>query len=325
MVNVSKTKLSIEETGKLADVIQAEVGKVVLGKQQNIEMLMAAVLANGNILFEDFPGLAKTLMSNTLADTLGCKFKRIQFTPDLLPADLTGSYLFHQHSGEMVFRPGPVHTQVLLADEINRTPPKTQAALLEAMQEHRVSVAGKYYDLPEPFHVLATQNPLELEGTYPLPEAQLDRFFMQVDVDYPDLEGERQIIVNTTGTIVPEPVQVMDAKALVEAQGLVRHVPVGESVAEAILELVRAGRPETSDIEDVKKSVSWGPGPRATQALMLGVRARSVIEGRLAPSIDDVLALVHPILRHRMALTFSARAEGVTLRSIIDRLCDRIA
>ncbi|PPR57858.1 MAG: hypothetical protein CFH04_02213, partial [Alphaproteobacteria bacterium MarineAlpha3_Bin3] len=220
---------------------------------------------------------------------------------------------------------GPVFCQLLMADEINRASPRTQSALLQAMQEPRVSVAGKYYDLPEPFHVLATQNPLELEGTYPLPEAQLDRFFMQVDVDYPDLEGERQIIVNTTGTIVPEPVQVMDAKALIEAQGLVRHVPVGESVAEAILELVRAGRPETSDIEDVKKSVSWGPGPRATQALMLGVRARSVIEGRLAPSIDDVLALVHPILRHRMALTFSARAEGVTLRSIIDRLCDRIA
>ncbi|MGH6662662.1 MAG: AAA family ATPase, partial [Rhodospirillales bacterium] len=211
------------------------------------------------------------------------------------------------------------------ADEINRASPRTQSALLQAMQEGRVSVAGQYHALPVPFHVLATQNPLELEGTYPLPEAQLDRFFMQVDVDYPDLEAERQIIINTTGTLEPTPVKVMDAKTLIAAQRLVRHVPVGESVSEAILDLVRAGRPESSDIEDVRKHVSWGPGPRATQALMLGSRARAVIEGRLAPSIDDVLALAHPILRHRMALNFAARAEGVSLAGIIDRLCERVA
>ncbi|HJO75015.1 MAG TPA: MoxR family ATPase, partial [Rhodospirillales bacterium] len=223
------------------------------------------------------------------------------------------------------FIKGPVFCQLLLADEINRASPRTQSALLQAMQEHRVSVAGHYHDLPVPFHVLATQNPLELEGTYPLPEAQLDRFFMQVDVEYPDLKAEREIMINTTGIIESEPDQVMDAKTLIEAQKLVRQVPVGESVAEAILELVRAGRPESSDIDDVKAHVSWGPGPRATQALMLGVRARAVIQGRLAPSIDDVLALVHPILRHRMALTFAARAEGVTLGHIIDRLCERVA
>jgi MoxR-like ATPase len=212
-----------------------------------------------------------------------------------------------------------------MADEINRASPRTQSALLQAMQEGRVSVAGQYHALPTPFHVLATQNPLELEGTYPLPEAQLDRFFMQVDVDYPDLATERQIVINTTGTIEQTPVKVMDAASLMKAQRLVRHVPVGESVSECILDLVRAGRPESSDIEDVKKHVSWGPGPRATQALMLGVRARAVIESRLAPSMDDVLALAHPILRHRMALTFAARAEGVTLGAIIDRLCERVA
>ena len=193
------------------------------------------------------------------------------------------------------------------------------------MQEHRVSVAGQYHNLPEPFHVLATQNPLELEGTYPLPEAQLDRFFMQVTIDYPELEAEREIIVQTTGTHEPEPIQVMDGQTLLEAQRLVRQVPVGESVTEAILDLVRAGRPESTDIEDVRNHVSWGPGPRASQAVMLGARARGVIEGRLSPSIDDVLALAHPILRHRMALTFAARAEGVTLSGIIDRLCERIA
>ena len=211
-----------------------------------------------------------------------------------------------------------------MADEINRASPRTQSALLQAMQEHRVSVAGEYHALPEPFHVLATQNPLEQEGTYPLPEAQLDRFFMQVDVDYPALAAEREILINTTGAEETRPEQVMTPEALMEGQRLVRRVPVGESVAEAILELVRAGRPESSDIDEVREHVSWGPGPRASQALMLGVRARAVIEGRLAPSVDDVLALAHPILRHRMALSFAARAEGVTLASIIDRLCERL-
>jgi MoxR-like ATPase len=235
--------------------------------------------------------------------------------------------LEESETGQRSFRfiKGPVFCQLLLADEINRASPRTQSALLQAMQEHRVSVAGQYHNLPEPFHVLATQNPLELEGTYPLPEAQLDRFFMQVTIDYPDLEAEREIIVQTTGIQVPVPIQVMNGQTLLEAQRLVRQVPVGESVTEAILDLVRAGRPESTDIEDVRKHVSWGPGPRASQALMLGARARAVIEGRLSPSIDDVLALAHPILRHRMALSFAARAEGVTLSGIIDRLCERIA
>ena len=210
--------------------------------------------------------------------------------------------------------------QLLMADEINRASPRTQSALLQAMQEHRVSVAGHYYPLPTPFHVLATQNPLEQEGTYPLPEAQLDRFLMQVDVEYPDLQAERRVLLATTGPVEEAPVRVMDGAQLLEAQRLIRHVPVGESVVEAILELVRAGRPETSPLAEVAAHVAWGPGPRASQALMRAVRARAVIQGRLAPSVDDVVALAHPVLRHRMALTFTARAEGVAIGEIIDRL-----
>ena len=219
---------------------------------------------------------------------------------------------------------GPVFCQVLMADEINRASPRTQSALLQAMQENRVSVAGEYHNLPKPFHVLATQNPLEQEGTYPLPEAQLDRFFMQINVDYPDLAAEREILVNTTGVEDSRPKRVMTPKMLNAGQQLVRRVPVGETVAEAILELVRSGRPKLSGTDVIREKVAWGPGPRASQALMLGVRARAVIKGRLSPSIDDVLALAHPILRHRMALTFAARAEGITLSEVIDRLCERV-
>ena len=215
--------------------------------------------------------------------------------------------------------------QLLMADEINRASPRTQSALLQAMQEHRVSVAGHYHALPSPFHVLATQNPLEQEGTYPLPEAQLDRFFMQVDVGYPLREAERQVLIMTTGPSDGEPRQVMTGAELLAAQRLIRHMPVGESVVEAILDLVRAGRPETSDEPSVRSHVSWGPGPRAAQTLMLAVRARAVGQGRLAPSIDDVLALAHPVLRHRMALSFAARAEGISIGGIIDTLCKRIA
>ena len=245
-----------------------------------------------------------------------------------MPADILGSEVLEEsESGRRSFRfiKGPVFCQLMMADEINRASPRTQSALLQAMQERRVSVAGQYHPLPLPFHVLATQNPLEQEGTYPLPEAQLDRFFMQVDVDYPDAEAERRILVETTGVVEQKPRQVIDAEALLEAQKLVRHIPVGESVTQAILELVRQGRPETTALPEVRNTVSWGPGPRASQALMLGIRARAVIEGRLAPSVDDVLALAHPILRHRMALTFAARAEGATIGGIIDRLCEGIA
>ena len=334
----SKDATSLDNSEKLIDAIDQlgrdivaardGIGRFIYGQARVVEETLITLLAGGHLLLIGVPGLGKTRLVEVLGGVFGLDARRVQFTPDLMPADILGSEVLEEsETGRRSFRfiKGPVFCQLLMADEINRASPRTQSALLQAMQEGRVSVAGQYHALPVPFHVLATQNPLELEGTYPLPEAQLDRFFMQVDVDYPDLEAERQIIINTTGTLEPTPVKVMDAKTLIAAQRLVRHVPVGESVSECILDLVRAGRPESSDIEDVKKHVSWGPGPRATQALMLGVRARAVIEGRLAPSMDDVLALAHPILRHRMALTFAARAEGVTLGAVIDRLCERVA
>jgi len=319
---------AIDKLGRDISAARGGIGKVIFGQDRVIEETLITILAGGHLLLIGVPGLGKTRLVETLGTVFGLDDRRLQFTPDLMPSDILGSEVLEESdTGQRSFRfiKGPVFCQLLLADEINRASPRTQSALLQAMQEHRVSVAGHYHDLPVPFHVLATQNPLELEGTYPLPEAQLDRFFMQVDVDYPDIDAERQIMIRTTGAPEASPAKVMNADTLIEAQKLIRQVPVGESVAEAILEMVRAGRPEGSDIVDVQNHVSWGPGPRATQALMLGVRARAVIEGRLAPSIDDVLALAHPILRHRMALTFSARAEGVTLGRIIDRMCERVA
>ncbi|MDD9876904.1 MAG: MoxR family ATPase [Magnetovibrio sp.] len=318
---------AVDKLGRDLATARRAIGGFIFGQDTVIEETLITLLAGGHVLLIGVPGLGKTRLVETLGTVFGLDSRRVQFTPDLMPADILGSEVLEESdTGRRGFRfiKGPVFCQVLMADEINRASPRTQSALLQAMQEHRVSVAGEYHALPEPFHVLATQNPLEQEGTYPLPEAQLDRFFMQVDVDYPALAAEREILINTTGAEETRPEQVMTPEALMEGQRLVRRVPVGESVAEAILELVRAGRPESSDIDEVREHVSWGPGPRASQALMLGVRARAVIEGRLAPSVDDVLALAHPILRHRMALSFAARAEGVTLASIIDRLCERL-
>ena len=313
--------------GRLADV-RAAIGRVIFGQRPVIEETLITLLAGGHVLLIGVPGLGKTRLVETLGTVFGLDERRVQFTPDLMPADILGSEVLEEaESGRRSFRfiKGPVFSQLLMADEINRASPRTQSALLQAMQERRVSVAGQYHELPTPFHVLATQNPLELEGTYPLPEAQLDRFFMQIDVGYPDPDDERTILTMTTGAHDERPRQVMNGTSLLQAQSLVRHVPVGESVVEAILKLVRSGRPESTTIDDVRKHVSWGPGPRASQALMLGVRARAVADNRLAPSIDDVLALAHPILRHRMALNFAARAEGVTIAQIIDRLCQGIA
>ncbi|MGE4562513.1 MAG: MoxR family ATPase [Rhodospirillales bacterium] len=304
------------------------IGQCIFGQDRVIEETLVTLVSGGHLLLIGVPGLGKTKLVETIGTVFGLDDRRVQFTPDLMPADILGSEVLEEsETGKRSFRfiRGPVFCQVLLADEINRASPRTQSALLQAMQEHRVSVAGQYHDLPTPFHVLATQNPLEQEGIYPLPEAQLDRFFMQVDIEYPDLKAERDILIHTTGSNDDTPVQVMDAEALMAGQRLVRRIPVGESVVSAILNLVRAGRPESTDVDDVNKHVSWGPGPRASQAMMLGARARAVIQGRLAPSGDDVLALAHPILRHRMALSFAARAEGVRLRSIIDKLCERVA
>ncbi len=313
-------------SNKFTDV-RNNVGRIIFGQQRVVEETLITLLAGGHVLLIGVPGLGKTRLVETLGTVLGLAERRVQFTPDLMPADILGSEVLEEaDDGKRSFRfiQGPVFCQLLMADEINRASPRTQSALLQAMQERRVSIAGHYHDLPSPFHVLATQNPLEQEGTYPLPEAQLDRFLMQIDIDYPQLAAEREILTATTGANEEQPSKVLEAAELIAAQRMVRHVPVGESVMSAILEMVRSGRPTSSDIPDVIEHVAWGPGPRASQALMLAVRARAVIQGRLAPSIDDVLALAHPLLRHRMALNFAARAEGVTLEQIIDKLAARV-
>ena len=304
--------------------VRSKVGEFIFGQQEVVDQTLITLLAGGHALLIGVPGLAKTRLVETLGTIMGLGDKRVQFTPDLMPADIIGSEVLEEsEGGQRAFRfiPGPVFCQLLMADEINRASPRTQSALLQAMHERQVSVAGIRHPLPRPFHVLATQNPIEQEGTYPLPEAQLDRFLMQVDVTYPDLDAERRMLMATTGAAEGVPVAVMTADELLAAQRLVRRIPVGESVVEAILGLVRAGRPETTDIADVRDGVAWGPGPRASQALMLTVRVKALLEGRLSPSVDDVLELAGPTLRHRMALNFAARAEGVTLPSLIDRLC----
>ncbi|HEX9646745.1 MAG TPA: MoxR family ATPase [Alphaproteobacteria bacterium] len=309
--------------GKMAEV-RRQVGKRIFGQHGVVDLTLITLLSGGHALVVGVPGLAKTRLTETLGQVIGLSEKRIQFTPDLMPADIIGSEVLEEsETGRRSFRfiNGPVFCQLLMADEINRASPRTQSALLQAMQENEVSVAGIRHKLPHPFHVLATQNPLEQEGTYPLPEAQLDRFLMQIDIDYPDADDERRMILATTGIEESEPRQAMTADELIAAQRIVREVPVGDSVVDAILTLVRAGRPGNSDIELVRDSVSWGPGPRASQALMLASRARAILDGRLSPSIDDVLALAGPVLRHRMDITFSARADGVTIDRVIGAMC----
>ncbi|HXY98657.1 MAG TPA: MoxR family ATPase [Stellaceae bacterium] len=313
----------IDALGQRLAQVRERIGSVIFGQREVIDQALITLLAGGHALLIGVPGLAKTRLVETLGTVLGLEDKRIQCTPDLMPADILGSEVLEEsESGRRSFRfiPGPVFCQLLMADEINRASPRTQSALLQAMQEGRVSVAGQYHPLPRPFHVLATQNPLEQEGTYPLPEAQLDRFLLQIDVGYPDLAAEREMLIATTG-IAEEPIgTVLSGEELLAAQRLVRRVPVGESVVEAILKLVRAGRPDETDIAEARQHVAWGPGPRASQALMLACRARALLDGRLAPSIDDVVALAPPVLRHRMALNFAARADGVTMAQLIDRL-----
>jgi MoxR-like ATPase len=318
----------IEALGQRLRQVRQSIGRVIFGQHTTIDQTLITLLAGGHALLIGVPGLAKTRLVETLGIVIGLDDKRVPCTPDLMPADIVGSEVLEESdTGRRSFRfiQGPVFCQLLMADEINRASPRTQSALLQAMQEHRVSVAGPYHPLPAPFHVLATQNPLEQEGTYPLPEAQLDRFLMEVDVPYPDLEAERQMLIVTTGPQEDKAVEVMTAEELLAAQRLVRRVPVGESVVNAILALVRSGRAESSDIDEVRRHVAWGPGPRASQALMLACRARAVLDGRFAPSIDDVLALAYPVLRHRMALSFAARADGVTLDDVIGRLCAPLA
>ena len=322
---------TIEKAAKTAstklETAKENIGQVIYGQDAVIDLALTALLSGGHALLIGVPGLAKTLLVETLGTVLGLDDKRVQFTPDLMPGDILGSEVLEETTkGKRAFRfiPGPVFTQLLMADEINRASPRTQSALLQAMQEKFVTVAGERHDLPAPFHVLATQNPIEQEGTYPLPEAQLDRFLLRIDVDFPTRDTERDILVRTTGANQAVAKKAMTPKQLIEMQDLVRKLPVGEKVLEAILTLVRNARPDQTEIESVRDAVSWGPGPRAGQALMLATRARALIDGRLAPSIDDVLALASPILKHRMALNFAARADGQTLDSVIETLKDSI-
>jgi MoxR-like ATPase len=305
--------------------LRAQLRTRIIGQEALIDRLIIALLGDGHLLVEGAPGLAKTTAIKELAARIEGDFHRVQFTPDLLPADLTGTEIYRPQDGSFQFQKGPIFHNLLLADEINRAPAKTQAALLEVMQEHQVTLEGSSMQVPTPFMTLATQNPIEQEGTYPLPEAQLDRFLMEIGIGYPDLEAERQMLIATTGAEQDEAVPVMTPDELIAAQRLVRRVPVGESVVEAILALVRMGRPEVSELSEVRAQVAWGPGPRASQSLMLAVRAQALLDGRLAPSIDDVVELAGPVLRHRMALNFAARAEGITVDDIIERLCQPFA
>ncbi len=305
--------------------LKDEIGLKIFGQDQVIEQTLITVLAGGHALLIGVPGLAKTRLAETLGIVLGLSEKRIQFTPDLMPADILGSEILEKgDDGKQHFHfiKGPVFSQLLMADEINRASPRTQSALLQAMQEKQVTIAGVPYDLPAPFHVLATQNPIDQEGTYPLPEAQLDRFLMQIDVDYPDSDTERRILLETTSNHESEIHPILNGAELIRAQELVRDIPVSDHVIEAILTLVRSARPESSDNSLVTQYLTWGPGPRASQALILAVRAKALLDGRYSPSIDDVISLALPILKHRMALSYSARAENLTVEKIISVLLE---
>ena len=318
---------AIEALGdKLAQARQA-IAPRFIGQETVVDLSLVALLSGGHALLVGLPGLGKTRLVETLARVMGLDWNRIQFTPDLMPADILGSEVLDvDDAGKRAFRfiDGPVFCQLLMADEINRASPRTQSALLQAMQEREVTVAGQHRPLGVPFHVLATQNPIEQEGTYPLPEAQLDRFLVQIDVEYPDRDTEREILIATTGSAEAEVSAVFDPASLLAAQALIRRMPVGDSVVVAILDLVRACRPGTAESDPaVTDSLSWGPGPRAAQALMLAVRARALLQGRLAPSAEDVAALARPVLTHRMALSFAARARGETLPDLIDRVAGR--
>jgi MoxR-like ATPase len=323
----------VAQVTKLADArrrIVEEVKKRIVGQDEVIELMLVSLFARGHGLFVGVPGLAKTLLITTLAEVLSLRSNRIQFTPDLMPSDITGTDVLEEDpsTGARSFRfvPGPVFTNVLLADEINRTPPKTQAALLQAMAEGRVTASGKTYPLEPPYLVFATQNPIEQEGTYPLPEAQLDRFLFQIDVGYPTEEEEVEIVRRTTSPLGPPPQHVLDREEILALQELVPRVPVAPHVVEHAVALVRASRPDQEGApETVKSYVAFGAGPRASQALIVGAKARAVLDGRFAAEVDDVRALAHPVLRHRVVASFRAEAEGVKATDVIDAVLEAVA
>jgi len=318
----------IEALGERLAEAKTSITKRFIGQERVVDLTLSALLCGGHGLLIGLPGLGKTRLVGTLSTVMGLNGARIQFTPDLMPADILGSEVLEtSEDGSRAFRfiEGPIFCQLLMADEINRASPRTQSALLQAMQEKSVTIAGEAHALTPPFHVLATQNPIEQEGTYPLPEAQLDRFLVQINVPYPDRKTERDILIATTGLQEDEAHQVFTAEQLIAAQNTVRRMPVGESVVEMILDLVRACRPGQPEApQAIRDNVAWGPGPRAAQALMLTVRAQALLDGRLVPSADDVIKMSGPVLRHRMALSFAARARGEDLSALIENVAREV-
>ncbi|HCN05860.1 MAG TPA: AAA family ATPase [Bacteroidetes bacterium] len=314
----------VERLARQIESVRSEIGKIIIGQRDVVDLLLVSLFAQGHCLLVGVPGLAKTLLIRTLAQTLDLKFSRIQFTPDLMPADITGTEVIEddRSTGQKLFRfvKGPIFSNIVLADEINRTPPKTQAALLEAMQEHRVTAGGTTYTLSEPFFVLATQNPIEQEGTYPLPEAQLDRFMFNLRLDYPDFAEEVNVVRTTTVGAAPELSHIMNSEEIVAAQELVRRVPVADNVIEYAVKLVRSTRPGSDAADIVKKFISYGAGPRASQYLILGAKSRAALAGRYTPSIEDVNAVATSVLRHRIVTNFTAEAEGVTTDVVVKTL-----
>ena len=319
---------AVERLAKVKAAILSEVGKAIIGQKDVLEQILTGFFAGGHCLLLGVPGLAKTLMVHSLAQTMHLRFKRIQFTPDLMPTDITGTNILEEdpetRQRSFAFHKGPIFTNVLLADEINRTPPKTQAALLEAMQEHQVTTGGNTYDLPSPFLVLATQNPLELEGTYPLPEAQLDRFILLIKVDYPDLDEEQKILLSTTGADGELIKNMVDARSVTMYQDLVRRVPVSEHVANYAARLCRATRPQGDVPDFIQKYVRYGCGPRAGQSLLLSAKAHVVLNGRFNVSCEDIRKYALPVMRHRVILNFAAASEGLDSDAVIDRLLETI-
>ena len=319
----------VEKLQKSYSAMKTEVSKIIVGQDKVIDELFISLFCRGHCLLVGVPGLAKTLMISTLSDVLDLKFSRIQFTPDLMPSDITGTEVIQEDKAsgrrEFKFLPGPVFANVILADEINRTPPKTQAAMLEAMQERHVTVGGVRHDLDNPFFVLATQNPIEQEGTYPLPEAQLDRFMFMVKVDYPSLEEEREILRRTTETVDTEVTAVLKAEEILELQEIVRRVPIADHVLEYAMRLTRTTRLTEPDVPEwIQEWLSWGAGPRASQNLVLGGKARALLQGRFYVSGEDIRAVAHPVLRHRLVTSFSAEAEGITTDTVVTRLLEEI-
>ena len=325
MADTENMVAEIEALGEKLGQARVSIANRFLGQDRVVDLTLTSLICGGHAVLIGLPGLGKTRLVDTLSTVMGLNGNRIQFTPDLMPADILGSEVLDTDAdGKRSFRfvEGPIFCQLLMADEINRASPRTQSALLQAMQEREVTIAGQHRSLGAPFHVLATQNPIEQEGTYPLPEAQLDRFLVQIDVPYPDRDTERDILIATTGAEEAEANAVFTAQELLDAQQLLRRMPVGENIVEMILDLVRSCRPNADASDAVRNSVSWGPGPRAAQALMLTVRAAALLDGRLAPSAEDVRNMAAPVLKHRMALSFAARARGEDLDTLITTLVD---